>query len=32
MNQAIAPGAEEVRQGRGELRARILTDGVLRNV
>jgi MOSC domain-containing protein YiiM len=30
MDQAIAPGAEEALQGRGGLRARILTDGVLR--
>lgn len=30
MNQAIAPGAEAALQGRGGLRARILTDGLLR--
>jgi MOSC domain-containing protein YiiM len=30
MDQAIAPGAEQALQGRGGLRARILTDGVLR--
>jgi len=30
MNQAIAPGAEAALQGRGGLRARILTDGKLR--
>jgi MOSC domain-containing protein YiiM len=30
MNSAIAPGAEAALQGRGGLRARILTDGVLR--
>jgi len=30
MNQAIAPGAEAVLHGRGGLRARILTHGVLR--
>lgn len=30
MNQAIAPGAEAALHGRGGLRARILTDGVLR--
>ena len=30
MNQAIAPGAEEALRGRGGLRARILTDGILR--
>lgn len=29
MNQAIAPGAEEFLKGRGGLRARILTDGIL---
>jgi MOSC domain-containing protein YiiM len=29
MNQAIAPGAEAALQGRGGLRARILTDGIL---
>ena len=31
MNQAIAPGAQEFLKGRGGLRARILTDGVLRS-
>ena len=30
MNTAIAPGAEAALHGRGGLRARILTDGVLR--
>jgi MOSC domain-containing protein YiiM len=30
MNQAIAPGAESALRGRGGLRARILTDGILR--
>jgi len=30
MNGAIGPGAEAALQGRGGLRARILTDGVLR--
>ena len=30
MNDAIAPGAEAALHGRGGLRARILTDGVLR--
>ena len=30
MDQAIAPGAEESLKGRGGLRARILTSGVLR--
>jgi hypothetical protein len=30
MDQAIAPGAEAALQGRGGLRARILSDGVLR--
>ncbi|MGC3960815.1 MAG: molybdenum cofactor biosysynthesis protein [Verrucomicrobiota bacterium] len=30
MNAAIAPGAEAALHGRGGLRARILTDGVLR--
>jgi len=30
MDQAIAPGAEKWLAGRGGLRARILTDGVLR--
>jgi MOSC domain-containing protein YiiM len=29
MNRAIAPGAKEFLQGRGGLRARILTDGTL---
>jgi len=32
MDHAIAPGAEELLKGRGGLRARILTDGVLRVV
>ena len=31
MNQAIAPGAEELLKGRGGLRARILSDGILRS-
>lgn len=31
MNRAIAPTAEEFLQGRGGLRARILTDGTLRS-
>jgi hypothetical protein len=30
MNQAFAEGAEEALKGRGGLRARILTDGVIR--
>jgi len=30
MNQAFAPGAEELLRGRGGLRAEILTDGTLR--
>ena len=30
MDQAIAPGAEEALQGRGGLRARILSSGILR--
>ena len=30
MNEAFGPGAEEALQGRGGLRAKILTDGVLR--
>jgi MOSC domain-containing protein YiiM len=30
MNSALGPGAEDWLQGRGGLRARILTDGVLR--
>jgi MOSC domain-containing protein YiiM len=30
MNSALGPGAEKFLQGRGGLRARILTDGVLR--
>lgn len=30
MDRAIAPGAEDLLQGRGGLRARILTDGTLR--
>jgi MOSC domain-containing protein YiiM len=29
MNRAVAPGAEEFLRGRGGLRARILSDGVL---
>jgi MOSC domain-containing protein YiiM len=29
MNQAIAPGAEEILQGNGGLRAQILSDGVI---
>jgi len=29
MNQAIAPGAEEFLEGKGGLRAQILTDGVI---
>jgi MOSC domain-containing protein YiiM len=31
MNDAFAPGAEDALRGRGGLRARILTDGVLRS-
>ena len=31
MNQAIGPGAEEFLRGRGGLRAKILTDGILRS-
>ena len=31
MNRAIGPGAKEFLKGRGGLRARILTDGVLRS-
>lgn len=31
MDQAIAPGAEDFLQGRGGLRARILSDGTLRS-
>lgn len=31
MNRAIAPGAEKFLEGRGGLRARILTDGTLRS-
>jgi hypothetical protein len=31
MNQAIGPGAEEFLRGQGGLRARILTDGILRS-
>jgi hypothetical protein len=31
MDRAVAPGAEEFLRGRGGLRARILTDGVLRS-
>jgi MOSC domain-containing protein YiiM len=30
MDQAFAPGTEELLKGRGGLRARIATDGVLR--
>ena len=30
MDRAIAPGAEEALKGRGGLRARILSNGVLR--
>jgi MOSC domain-containing protein YiiM len=30
MNSALGPGAEDWLQGRGGLRARILTDGILR--
>ena len=30
MNQAFAPGAEKALHGRGGLRAKVLTDGVLR--
>jgi MOSC domain-containing protein YiiM len=30
MNHAIAPGAEELLRGHGGLRARILSDGILR--
>lgn len=30
MNAAFAPGAEEALRGRGGLRARIVTDGILR--
>jgi MOSC domain-containing protein YiiM len=30
MNQAVAPGAEEFLQGNGGLRAKILSDGVIR--
>ena len=30
MNDAIAPGAEAALHGRGGLRARVLTDGILR--
>ncbi|MEO8205226.1 MAG: MOSC domain-containing protein [Chthoniobacterales bacterium] len=30
MNSAFAPGAEELLQGHGGLRARILTDGILK--
>jgi MOSC domain-containing protein YiiM len=31
MNRAIAPGAEDFLKGRGGLRAKILTDGILRS-
>jgi hypothetical protein len=31
MNRAIGPGAKEFLKGRGGLRARILTDGILRS-
>jgi MOSC domain-containing protein YiiM len=30
MDKAFAPGAEEALEGQGGLRARILTDGILR--
>ena len=30
MDQAIGPGAEQLFDGRGGLRAKILTDGILR--
>jgi MOSC domain-containing protein YiiM len=30
MNHAVAPGAEEWLKGRGGLRARVLSDGVLK--
>ena len=32
MNRAVGPGAQEFLRGRGGLRARILTDGVLRSM
>jgi MOSC domain-containing protein YiiM len=32
MDRAIAPGAEQFLKGRGGLRARILSDGILRSV
>jgi MOSC domain-containing protein YiiM len=32
MDRAIAPGAEQLLQGKGGLRAKILTDGVLRRL
>lgn len=32
MDLAIAPGAEKLLQGRGGLRARILSDGILRSL
>jgi len=31
MNRAIAPGAQDFLRGRGGLRARVLSDGVLRS-
>ena len=31
MNEALCPGAEKFLMGKGGLRARILTDGVLKN-
>jgi hypothetical protein len=31
MNRAIAPGAKEFLKGRGGLRAKILTDGIVRS-
>ncbi|MEM6278267.1 MAG: molybdenum cofactor biosysynthesis protein [Verrucomicrobiota bacterium] len=31
MNEALCPGAEQFLKGKGGLRARILTDGVLKN-
>ncbi|MEM6886190.1 MAG: molybdenum cofactor biosysynthesis protein, partial [Verrucomicrobiota bacterium] len=30
MDEAIAPGAEEFLKGQGGLRARVLTDGILK--
>jgi MOSC domain-containing protein YiiM len=32
MNSALGPGAEDWLQGRGGLRARILTDGILQRI